>query len=53
MTDNVHHDHVSLAKVLNVLQEVREECITGPEKEAVRRCERALMVLPTWARCET
>lgn len=51
--ENIRHDHVSLAKVLDVLQEVREASVTFVEQEAVRRCERALMVLPTYARCES
>lgn len=48
----IHHDHVSLEKVLDVLQEVRGACITAAEREAVQRCVRALIVLPTYARCE-
>jgi hypothetical protein len=46
-------DHVSLTTVLAVLQEVREQCITGPEAEAIRRCERALITLPTYTGCES
>lgn len=47
------HDHVSLTAVLDTLEEIREQCITGPEAEAVRRCERALITLPTYAGCES
>ena len=46
-------DHVSLEKVLEVCQEVRDASITATEKEAVERCLRALIVLSTYARCES
>jgi hypothetical protein len=51
MADNEHHDHVSLAEVLEVLDGIRDASITATEKEAVRRCTQALMVLPTYATC--
>lgn len=46
-----HHDHVSLAEVLEVCDKVQAASITATEKEAVQRCIRALMVLPTYATC--
>jgi hypothetical protein len=44
-------DHVSLAVVLRILDEVRTASITATEQEAVRRCHNAVMVLPTYVGC--
>lgn len=43
----------SLEKVLKILEGVRDASITATEKEAVERCLRALIVLPTYAGCES
>lgn len=46
-----HHDHVSLAVVLRILDGVRTASITATEQEAVRRCHNAVMTLPTYVGC--